>query len=223
MSTSRVIDGVEVASHYRGVEHQYLSNKEGIWLFMVTEILMFGGLFVGYVIFHTIYPEMFAEGASYLDWHLGFINTLVLIGSSLTMALGIYYNQIAQPKKATYALIATVLCGAVFMVIKYFEYTHKFHMGIFPGMMLDAEKMAEHGHPVIHSNLGLYFGFYYCMSGLHGIHVLIGMGLISWLTYRNIRGDFNPKYYTPLEGVGIFWHIVDLIWIFLFPLLYLVG
>ncbi len=223
MSTSRLINGVEVASHYRDAEHQYLSNKEGIWLFMVTEILMFGGLFVGYIIFHTIYPEMFAEGASYLDWHLGFINTLVLIGSSLTMALGIYYNQIAQPKKATYALIATVLCGAVFMVIKYFEYMHKFHLGIFPGMMLDAAKMAEHGHPVVHSNLGLYFGFYFCMSGLHGLHVLIGMGLISWLTYRNIRGDFNPKYYTPIEGVGIFWHIVDLIWIFLFPLLYLVG
>ena len=148
MSSSRLINGVEVASHYRDAEHQYLSNKEGIWLFMVTEILMFGGLFVGYIIFHTIYPEMFAEGASYLDWHLGFINTLVLIGSSLTMALGIYYNQIAQPKKATYALIATVLCGAVFMVIKYFEYTHKFHLGIFPGMMLDAAKMAEHGHPV---------------------------------------------------------------------------
>jgi cytochrome c oxidase subunit III len=223
MSTSRVIDGVEVASHYRGIEHQYLSNKEGIWLFMVTEILMFGGLFVGYVIFHTLYPEMFAEGASYLDWRLGFVNTLVLIGSSLTMALGIYYNQIAQPKKATYALIATVLCGAIFMVIKYFEYQHKFHLGIFPGMMLDAAKMAEHGHPVQHANLGLYFGFYFCMSGLHGLHVLIGMGLISWVTYRNMKGEFNPKYYTPIEGVGIFWHIVDLIWIFLFPLLYLVG
>ena len=96
-------------------------------------------------------------------------------------------------------------------------------MGIFPGMMLDAAKMAEHGHPVQHANLGLYFGFYFCMSGLHGLHVLIGMGLISWITYRNMKGEFNPKYYTPIEGVGIFWHIVDLIWIFLFPLLYLVG
>lgn len=218
MSTSRVINGVNVASHYRDEKHQYASNKEGVWLFMVTEILMFGGLFVGYILFHTIYPEMFAEGAKYLDWRMGFVNTLVLIFSSFTMALGIYFNQIGQPKKATGALALTVLCGAIFMVIKYFEYTHKFHLGLYPGKFLH---MTE-GTPE-HANLGLYFGFYYCMSGLHGIHVLIGMGLITWVMIKNIRGDFNPKYYTPVEGVGIFWHIVDLIWIFLFPLLYLVG
>jgi cytochrome c oxidase subunit 3 len=218
MSTSRVIDGVDVASHYRDVDHQYQSNKEGIWLFMVTEILMFGGLFVGYFIFHHMYPEMFAEGAKYLDWRLGFVNTLVLIFSSLTMALGIYYNQISQPKKATWALALTVLCGAIFMVIKYFEYTHKFHLGIFPGEKLNLDMVKPE-----HANLGLYFGFYFCMSGLHGLHVLIGMGLITWVMIKNMRGDFNAKYYTPIEGVGIFWHIVDLIWIFLFPLLYLVG
>lgn len=218
MSTSRVIDGVNVASHYQGIEHQYQSNKEGIWLFMVTEILMFGGLFVGYIIFHTLYPEMFAEGAKYLDWRLGFINTLVLIFSSFTMALGIYYNQINQRSKATWALAITILCGAIFMVIKYFEYTHKFHLGIFPGQKLNLEMVKPE-----HANLGLYFGFYFCMSGLHGLHVLIGMGLITWVMIKNIKGDFNPKYYTPVEGVGIFWHIVDLIWIFLFPLLYLVG
>jgi cytochrome c oxidase subunit 3 len=154
---------------------------------------------------------------------MGFVNTLVLIFSSFTMALGIYYNQVGQPKRATWALAITVLCGAIFMVIKYFEYTHKFHMGIFPGNLINPEMMAEHGHPMQHSNLGMYFGFYYCMSGLHGIHVLIGMGLITWVMIRNMKGEFSPKYYTPIEGVGIFWHIVDLIWIFLFPLLYLVG
>jgi cytochrome c oxidase subunit 3 len=223
MSTSRLVNGVEVASHYRDEKHQYASNKEGIWLFMVTEILMFGGLFVGYILYHSMYPEMFAEGASFLDWKLGFINTLVLIFSSLTMALGIYYNQVGQPKKATWALAVTILCGAIFMVIKYFEYTHKFHMGIFPGKFLDPAMMAEHGHTVQSANLGLYFGFYFCMSGLHGLHVLIGMGLITWVMIKNIKGEFSPKYYTPIEGVGIFWHIVDLIWIFLFPLLYLVG
>ena len=218
MSTSRVIDGVNVASHYKDAEHQYQSNKEGIWLFMVTEILMFGGLFVGYILFHHMYPEMFAEGAKYLDWKLGFVNTLVLIFSSLTMALGIYYNQIGQPSKATWALAITVLCGAIFMVIKYFEYTHKFHLGIFPGQKLNLDMVKPE-----HANLGLYFGFYFCMSGLHGLHVLIGMGLITWVMIKNMRREFNPKYYTPIEGVGIFWHIVDLIWIFLFPLLYLVG
>jgi cytochrome c oxidase subunit III len=218
MSTSRVIDGVNVASHYKDAEHQYQSNKEGIWLFMVTEILMFGGLFVGYFLFHYMYPEMFAEGAKYLDWKLGFVNTLVLIFSSLTMALGIYYNQVGQPSKATWALAITVLCGAIFMVIKYFEYTHKFHLGIFPGQKLNLDMVKPE-----HANLGLYFGFYFCMSGLHGLHVLIGMGLITWVMIKNMRREFSPKYYTPIEGVGIFWHIVDLIWIFLFPLLYLVG
>jgi cytochrome c oxidase subunit 3 len=203
------------AHHFRSYEHQFDTNKNGIWLFMVTEILMFGGLFVGYAIFHNMYPEMFAEGAKELNWVMGFINTLVLIFSSLTMALGIYYTQKGERKKATLSLATTIVCGAIFMCIKYMEYSHKFHMGFFPGRFLTA--------PHEHANLGMYFGFYYCMTGLHGIHVLIGMGLITWLLIRNLRGDFNPEYYQPIEGVGIFWHIVDLIWIFLFPLLYLVG
>lgn len=228
MSTSRVIDGVGVQTHYRDVEHQFSAAKQGIWLFMVTEILMFGGLFVGYALYHMKYPEMFAEGARFLDWRLGFINTLVLIFSSFTVVVGIYYCQINQMKKAATMLGITILCGAIFMVIKYFEYTHKFHMGIFPGNMLDLEKLNHHlteaGEPLIKStNLGLYFGFYYCMSGLHGIHVLLGMSLLGWCMIRALRGDFKPNYYTAVEGVGIFWHIVDLIWIFLFPLLYLVG
>jgi cytochrome c oxidase subunit III len=228
MSTSRIIDGVAVQTHYNDVDHQFSSAKQGIWLFMVTEILMFGGLFVGYALYHMKYPEMFAEGARFLDWKLGFVNTLVLIFSSLTMALGIYYIQVNQVKKAISALIITVICGAIFMVIKYFEYTHKFHLGIFPGNMLDLAKLNEHllaaGQPAVASqNLGLYFGFYFCMSGLHGIHVLLGMGLITWIIIRAQRGDFKPNYYTAVEGVGVFWHIIDLIWIFLFPLLYLVG
>ncbi len=218
MSTSRLVNGVEVASHYRDANHQYASNKEGLWLFMVTEILMFGGLFVGYIIFHGIYPEMFAEGARSLDWKMGFINTLVLIFSSFTMALGIYFIQVKQNKKATISLAITILCGFIFMFVKYLEYTHKFHLGLYPGRYLHMHEGAPE-----HANLGMYFGFYYCMTGLHGIHVLIGMGLITWVMIKNIRGDFNEKYFTPVEGVGIFWHIVDLIWIFLFPLLYLVG
>lgn len=218
MSTDNTAHGSHVASHFKDYEHQFDTNKNGIWLFMVTEILMFGGLFVGYAIFHRIYPEMFAEGAKQLDWRMGFINTLVLIFSSLTMALGIYYCQKNDKKKAALTLAVTILCGAIFMVIKYFEYTHKFHTGFLPGRYLD---LAATGAQ--HANLGMYFGFYYCMTGLHGIHVLIGMGLITWLLFRTIRGDFNSEYYQPVEGVGIFWHIVDLIWIFLFPLLYLVG
>ena len=207
-----------VAHHFKNAEHQYSSAKEGLWLFMVTEILMFGGLFVGYFLYHMQYPAMFAEGAATLDWRMGFFNTLVLIASSLTMALGIYYLQKNDPKKAALNLAITILCGAIFMVVKYFEYTHKFHLGLYPGKFLDVAAVGAQ-----HANLGLYFGFYYVMTGLHGTHVLIGMGLITWLLIRTMRGDFSAEYYTPVEGVGLFWHIIDLIWIFLFPLLYLVG
>lgn len=204
--------------HFDSVEHEYDSDKQGIWLFMCTEILMFGGLFVAYAIFHSLYPEMFAEGAKQLSWKMGFFNTLVLITSSLTMALGIYYNQMNQSKKAFWNLMATLGLAAVFLVVKYFEYTSKFHHGFFPGKFLDAEAVSA-----AHQNLGMYFGLYFCMTGLHGLHVIIGMGLITWVAIRTYRGEFNSHYYTPVEGVGIFWHIVDLIWIFLFPLLYLVG
>ncbi len=219
MSTSNHSHGgAHVAHHFRDAEHQFDSAKQGIWLFMVTEILMFGGLFVGYAIFHTIYPQMFSEGASHLDWRLGFVNTLVLIASSYTMAMSIHHLQKNEKDQAVTKLWITVLCGVIFMVIKAFEYKAKFDHGLLPGNLLNV----EHAHAV-HANLGMYYGFYFCMTGLHGLHVLIGMGLIIWLAIRAKRGDFGADYFTPVEGVGIFWHIVDLIWIFLFPLLYLVG
>lgn len=211
-------EGHHVAHHFRDAEHEFDSAKQGIWLFMVTEILMFGGLFVGYVIFHTIYPEMFSEGASHLDWRLGFVNTLVLIVSSYTMAMSIHHLQKNEKSEAVTKLWITVVCGLVFMGIKAFEYYTKFEHGLLPGRLLDV----AHAHAQ-HANLGMYYGFYFCMTGLHGLHVMIGMGLIVWLAIRANRGDFGADYFTPVEGVGIFWHIVDLIWIFLFPLLYLVG
>ncbi len=218
MSTDSHSHEHHFAHHFKDASHEYQSSKEGIWLFMVTEILMFGGLFVAYSIMHNLYPEMFAEGAEHLDWRMGFLNTLVLIFSSLTMALGIYFIQKNDRQKAVMSLGITIVCGLIFMVVKYFEYSHKFHLGLLPGKFLNVDIVKPH-----HANLGLYYGFYYCMTGLHGIHVLLGMLLITWVLIRTKRGDFNPNYYTAVEGVGIFWHIVDLIWIFLFPLLYLVG
>ena len=204
------------AHFYRDNYHEYDTAKHGVWLFMATEILMFGGLFVGYFLFKGMYPEIFEEGSKFLDWRLGAANTLVLIFSSLTMALSIHYIQKGERKKAMNSLLITLVCGVIFMGIKYYEYTHKFHLGIFPGSGF-AYEGAENW------NLALYFGFYFCMTGMHGLHVLIGMGLIYWVYLRTKRGDFSPKYFTAVEGVGIFWHLVDLIWIYLFPLLYLVG
>lgn len=204
------------AHHFESAEHEYVASKFGVWLFMVTEILMFGGLFIAYTLYHHEYPAMFSEGAKALDWRLGAVNTIVLLFSSLTMALSIYYIQKNQRSKAVMSLWTTVICGAIFMGIKYFEYSHKIHIGLLPGTWFHGDL---HGF----KNLPLYFSFYFMMTGLHGIHVLIGMILISWLAIRTKRGDFHAKKYTAVEGVGLFWHVIDLIWIYLFPLLYLVG
>jgi len=177
---------------------------------------MFGGLFVGYVIFHQLYPEMFAEGAKSLDWRLGAVNTVVLLVSSFTMAASIHFAQTNQKSKSMNMLVITFVCGLIFMAIKYFEYTHKFHLGLYPGSLFTyADGQA--------TNLALYYSFYFLMTGLHGSHVLVGMGLIAWVWWRSSKNEFSGEFYTPVECVGLFWHLVDLIWIYLFPLLYLVG
>jgi cytochrome c oxidase subunit III len=203
------------AHHFKSAEHEHATGKEGVWLFLTSEVLMFGALFVAFIIYNTIYPEVFTEGAKHLDWRLGALNTVVLLTSSLTMVLAISALQNDKPNLAITHLLVTFTCAMIFMVVKYFEYTHKFHEGLFPGEWFRGD---THG---IH-NLGLYFSFYFMMTGLHGIHVMAGALLMLWLAYRTKRGDFSSKYYITVEGVGLFWHLVDLIWIFLFPLLYLV-
>jgi cytochrome c oxidase subunit 3 len=236
MSTAKHADGKHhYAHHFDSAEHEYDTSKQGVWTFLATEILMFGGLFVGYLIFHHLYPEVFRIGSTFTDWRLGATNTLVLITSSLTMALAIYFIQNGQPKKSMPMLLITILCGFGFMGIKYVEYSHKIHMGLMPGAWYTADKNPEQAREVLEhihqkyptvekvpENLALYFSFYYMMTGLHGIHVMVGMGLIFWIWLRMRRGDFGPDYYTAVEGVGLFWHLVDLVWIYLFPLLYLV-
>lgn len=205
-----------LAHHFKSLDQQFSAAKLGTWLFLCTEILMFGGLFVGYIIFHQLYPEMFAEGATHLDWKLGATNTIVLLFSSFTMAASIYYAQTNQRKKSMNMLLITFICGCLFMVIKYFEYMHKIHLGLTPGALF-------HFQDAQASNLALYFSFYFLMTGLHGSHVIVGMGLIAWVWLRSRKGEFSDEFYTPVECVGLFWHLVDLVWIYLFPLLYLVG
>ncbi|HNI94856.1 MAG TPA: cytochrome c oxidase subunit 3 family protein [Leptospiraceae bacterium] len=244
MSIAKLVDGhFHHAHHFRDAEHQYTSSKQGIWLFMATEILMFGGLFVGYLIYKALYAPVFHVGSTYLDVAMGATNTVVLITSSFTMALGIYFNQVDKPKYALIALLITVACAICFMFIKYFEYSHKIHIGLLPGKFFTNTEFPEKIATYITAHYGdtmgdaelkeyilsmkkfapMYLGFYFVMTGLHGIHVIVGAGLIVWVAIKTSKGHFNHEYYTPVEGVGIFWHIVDLIWIYLFPLLYLVG
>lgn len=203
------------AHHFQSAEHEYVTGKFGVWLFLASEILMFGALFIAFVLYHHKYPQVFAVGAQATDWRMGAMNTVVLLFSSLTMALGIFYIQKNRPQAAFNSLMITIVCGFIFMGIKYMEYSHKIHLGLLPGDWF-------HGDLKGIPNLPLYFSFYYMMTGLHGIHVMIGMGLIAWVAWRLKKGEFGPRNYGAVEGVGLFWHLIDLIWIYLFPLLYLV-
>ncbi len=230
----------QAAHHFNSLSHQHESGKLGVWLFLATEILMFGGLVVGYIIMNGIYPKMFALGAEQLDWRLGALNTVLLLTSSFTMAAGVHSAQTGANAKCARYLLVTILCGLGFMCVKYFEYSGKLHHGLAPGHYFDleavraysatlADKMAPFTQMAADTagerspHMGMYFAFYFCMTGLHALHVLAGLGLILWVFFRARRGEFSADYYTGVEGVGLFWHLVDLVWIYLFPLLYLVG
>ena len=209
------------AHHFADADAEYNASKFGVWLFLCTEILMFGGLFVGYIIYHQKYPEIFHAGASFLNWKLGALNTVVLLVSSLTMALSIHYAQLGNKKAVLWHLYLTLACAFVFLGVKYIEWSHKIHEGLVPGPLFQLRlALKKHGHV---KNLAMYFSFYFSMTGLHASHVIAGMGLIIWLIKRAHKGHFGSTYWTPLECVGLFWHLVDLIWIYLFPLLYLIG
>jgi cytochrome c oxidase subunit 3 len=206
------------AHHFASAEDEFEAAKQGMWIFLVTEVLMFGGLFVAYGIFRGLYPEMFHAAHKLLAVKMGAINTVVLITSSLTMVLGVTSAQKGQRDRSILFLVFTMLLACCFLVVKYFEYTHKFHDGLLPGgFFTNAELLKEH------PKAPLFFSLYFMMTGLHGIHVLIGMGLIAWILRRTTRGEFSSSFYTPVELVGFYWHFVDLVWIYLFPLLYLVG
>lgn len=206
---------VEHSHHFSSMEQEHETGKQGVWTFMATEIMMFGALFCGYAIYRGLYHESWVEGGSLLDWRLGSANTLILLLSSFTMALAVRETQLGNNKKALTNIIITTLCAFIFLGIKYFEYSGKIHHGLFP-----SEGMWHyHAHS---PNLRLFMVVYFIMTGLHGIHIVVGIGLMIWLMKRLKNNEFSPKYYTAVEGVGLYWHIVDLIWIFLFPLMYLI-
>jgi len=205
--------------HFYDVNQQYETSKLGMWAFILTEVLTFGALFVAYTIYRAWNPDMFINANLLLDVNKGLLNTIVLIGSSLTMALAIWAIQLKKKKLSLTMLFITFICAAIFLGIKYLEYEHKFHLGQLPG-----EYYSYMGPEIAHmNNPHIFFSIYFIMTGLHGLHVAIGMGLIAWLMVLTARDKLHSAYYTPMELVGIFWHLVDIIWIFLFPLFYLIG
>jgi cytochrome c oxidase subunit III len=204
-----------VAHHFVDSEQQLDSAKLGMWVFLVTEVLFFGGLFVAYIVYRSWNPELFYMSAKELSTIMGAINTVVLIGSSLTIALAVRAAQLNQTVNLQRYLLVTIALAFVFLVIKYFEYTSKFAVGILPGEMYFYEGIDHPGAPI-------FFSIYYMMTGLHGIHVIIGIGLMVWLVIKTRQNAYGASYYTPVEITALYWHLVDLIWIFLFPLLYLI-
>lgn len=216
MSDHHSTSGHVHAHHFESAEQEFVASKFGMWLFLVTEIMLFGGLFVAYGIYRGTYPDMFSEAHHHLNKVMGGINTIVLICSSLTMAMAVGMAQRNEPKKSARLMILTLICAGMFLVIKYFEYSHKIHEGLLPGAFFSNKEIEL-------PNAGLFFSLYFLMTGLHGLHVIIGMVLISWVLRRTLKGEFSSQYFTPVELVGLYWHLVDLIWIYLFPLLYLIG
>ncbi len=207
--------------HFVSSEQQFDSAKLGMWLFLITEILLFSAMFVAYAVYRSWHPETWAAASTTLDWVMGGTNTIVLLASSFTVALSIHYAQRNDRKKTTWLLVATLLLAGVFLVIKYFEYTAKFEHGVYPGGFFDPH--GEHYDFLTEVPYAAqFFSIYFVATGIHGLHVLIGMGLIGWIASRAWRGHFSSEYYTPVELTGLYWHLVDIIWIFLFPLLYLI-
>jgi cytochrome c oxidase subunit 3 len=204
--------------HFTTMEQQFDTVKIGMWLFLATEVLLFGGLFVGFGMMQARFPIEFKEAHEYLQRPLGTLNTVVLLFSSWTMVMGVLAARTSQKKKLVLFMIITIACACVFLGVKYFEYSHKFEEGLLPGHYYKhvGDKIpGSHGYAT-------FFSFYFMMTGLHGIHILVGIGLLAWIAIRGNRGEFNASYYTPVDLVGLYWHLVDLIWIYLFPLYYLI-
>ncbi|MEL6349933.1 MAG: cytochrome c oxidase subunit 3 family protein, partial [Myxococcota bacterium] len=224
--------------HFHSMEQQNSAVKMGMWLFLVQELLFFAGLFMAYAAMRYFYAGTFEEvqARGLLSIPYGALNTVVLLTSSLTMALAVRAAQLEDRARLKMHLLVTTALACCFLIIKYIEYSHKIHEGMLPGkfysyadwpVSTDAAgnflgTAAESGQILVTDAPQLFFSVYFMMTGVHGLHVLIGVGVILWLYFRALRGDFNAENYSAVENVGLYWHLVDLIWIFLFPLLYLV-
>lgn len=234
-----------LAHHFETHSQQFDAGKLGMWIFLLTEILLFGGLFCAYSVYRANHPSVFIDGAAFLDKNLGAANTCVLLFSSLTMAWGVRCAQKSQRRGLIVCLVLTLLCAGGFLGIKYVEYRHKWDDGLLWARQFDPtdharEAAAEHAREraeaepkfatslsdaqkaLSQKRVGVFFSIYFLMTGLHGIHVLAGIGAITWILVRSVKGHFSSQYFGPVDFVALYWHVVDMVWIFLFPLLYLI-
>jgi cytochrome c oxidase subunit 3 len=212
-----------LAHHFDTPAQQFDAAKLGMWVFLAQELLFFSGLFVAYGVYRSWYPEMFKAASHQLDKIMGGTNTIVLLFSSFTAAMAVRSSQLGKKKETGRFILVTIACAFGFLVIKFFEYRHKFEAGLLPGRFYHPhlEHLAA-GSPPLPQNTGSFFSIYFMMTGVHGIHVIVGIGVLIWIFLRNQRGDFSKEFFTPVDIVALYWHLVDLVWIYLFPLLYLI-
>ncbi len=244
----------ELFGQFQTLDQQRETATLGMWVFLVTEILFFGGLFLTYTINRHLYFTAFGVGGNMLDLRLGATNTVVLIASSFTMAMSVWSAQTSRKKLLPLFLILTLLLGGVFLGVKYVEYKQKFDHHLIPGHSFDLTYRINHsassddpkelaaerteiedalrtevpGDPAqaltaLNAHAQLYFSLYFGMTGLHALHMVVGAGLLIWVIRESFKGRFSASYNTPIELVGLYWHFVDIVWIYLFALLYLIN
>ena len=235
----------ELYGHFETLDQQKETATLGMWIFLVTEVLFFGGLFLTYTINRHAFSTAFGVASNTLDLKLGGFNTVVLIMSSLTMAMAVWSAQVGKKQLVSGFLIATLGLGTVFLGVKVIEYKQKFDHHLIPGSGFDIRYHSEHPgpnddpkeiaaekeelekafalDPDINAHAQLYFSLYFGMTGLHALHMIVGAGLLLWLIKGSFNGRYTPEYNTPVEIVGLYWHFVDIVWIYLFPLLYLID
>ena len=216
--------------HFADLEQQKDASTLGMWIFLVTEIMFFGGFFAAYAIYRYLYYDAFSAASHHLSWRIGFANTLVLIGSSLTMAMAVYSAAVGKAKAIVAWIVLTILLGGTFLGVKYVEYREKIapclgdgpHAGcLVPGDRFDPASL--HLPPEQGRQAQIYYSLYFGMTGLHALHMIIGIPILAIVAVMAWRGRFSPAWHTPVELTGLYWHFVDIVWIFLFPLLYLIG
>jgi len=218
--------------HFETQEQQREAATFGMWLFLLTEIMFFGGLFFSYLLYRNWYYDAFVVASNQLSVPLGGTNTAVLITSGFFMALAVWASEMKKKGLLVLTLILTMVFGCIFIGIKYDEYHEKWEKHHIPGAHFDiAEFVNPHAYGLHEEPLSpdaaqktqIFFSLYFAMTGLHALHMLIGLGILVWLTVRAHRGDFTAGYVAPIENFALYWHFVDIVWLFLFPLLYLIN
>jgi len=223
--------------HFENMEQQREAGTIGMWVFLVTEIMFFGGMFLAYTLYRSFYPAAFSSGSNHLDITLGTVNTAVLIFSSFTMAMAVYFTQVGKQRPQVICLILTLILGGRRMSIKTIEYKSKWDDHLIPGRLFAGNPfnpvVAQHGDEDPHklhllegasvNQVQMFYWIYFAMTGMHALHMIIGAGLLTFLLIYSLKGRFGPEYHSPVEVIGLYWHFVDIVWIFLFPLLYLLG